>query len=129
MEEAVRKVAAARNLNLVVYTGTHGSLELLANDNTPKKIYLAFDAKNKGMIPAPLYYWKVVYHKSSNTATAIIGLNNVWLTKDEIKNYAFCADNFCDGISWVNEIKTRKDVDKGYVVNFKTTTIFKFLNN
>ena len=122
MEEAVRKVAETRNLNLVVYTGTHGNLELLGSDNnTPKKIYLAFDAKRKGLIPAPLYYWKVVHNPSTNQATAIIGINNgpsftaTDITTEKLNS---CKD-VCQGVPWINDninSDNRKDNSRGSVI-------------
>ena len=73
-------MAIQRDINLTVYTGTFGIVTLADINNVQQPIYLAFDnSTGNGLIPAPLYYWKVVHDPVANTATAIVGINNPWL--------------------------------------------------
>ena len=60
---------------------------------------------NKKLIPAPLYYWKVVHDPTAKQATAIIGINNVWFDPNPL---VFCTD-VCQQITWIDTvIKSRK---------------------
>ena len=54
-----------------VYTGTYGQLEYLG---TPISLYTADDGD--GLIPAPLYFWKVIHDEVRGEATAFVGLND-----------------------------------------------------
>ena len=75
-------------------------------------IYLAFDANNNGLIPAPKYFWKLIHEPVSNTATAVIGINNPY--NPVMPEDIICPD-VCDQIPWVNDaIFQINNVTKGY---------------
>lgn len=76
LELDTRNTAAARNADWDVYTGTYDILTLADVNGKQQPIYLAKDANNNNVIPAPKYYWKVVHDKAANKATAFIGINN-----------------------------------------------------
>ena len=94
----MRKEAIARDVNLVVYTGTFQVLELLDVNGIPQPIYLVPDGNGSGLIPAPKYYWKLIHDPQANTATAVIGMNNPHLRNIPVQDI-FCPD-VCQEIPW-----------------------------
>lgn len=102
-------MAADRNISLEVYTGTHGVLKFNDTDGTPQEIYL--DADNK-KVPVPKIFYKILIEKSTDSGIALIGVNNPYITIDEIlRDYVVC-DDISDSIKY---IKWRtKDVRRGY---------------
>jgi hypothetical protein len=82
-----------------VYTGTFGIVTLADINGVQQPIYLAFD-NTTGLIPAPLYYWKLVHDPAANTATAIVGINNPWL--NPVPSEAIFCPSVCQQIPWVN---------------------------
>jgi len=80
-------------------------LEFPDVNNNRQQIYLY----NKEYIPAPLYYWKVLQDKSTNTAAAFIGLNDPHETSVPLE---LCT-NRCAEMSWVDWEMT--DLDGGYM--------------
>lgn len=82
-------------------------------NNVQQPIYLAFDENNNGLIPAPKYYWKLIHDPISDTATAVIGINNPYL--NPVKEEDIICPNVCDQVPWVNEaILALTDITKGY---------------
>jgi hypothetical protein len=78
-----------------------------------QQIYLAFDANNNGLLPAPKYFWKLIHEPISNTATAVIGINNPYLNP-VMPEDVICPD-VCDQIPWVNSaIFELNSIAKGY---------------
>lgn len=60
---------------LDVITGTFGILKLPDVDGIDQDIFL-YNEDGNTWIPAPLYFWKVVYSNARNEAVAFIGVNN-----------------------------------------------------
>lgn len=113
LEEGIRDEAFNRQLDLTVYTGTFSVMTLADINNVQQPIYLAFDENNNGLIPAPKYYWKLIHDPISNTATAVIGINNPHLNPVEEED--IICPNVCDQVPWVNEaIFSLTDITKGY---------------
>ncbi|KAI9552478.1 hypothetical protein GHT06_022844 [Daphnia sinensis] len=113
LENGIRSEALSRQLDLTVYTGTFSVMTLADINNVQQPIYLAFDENNNGLIPAPKYYWKLIHDPISNTATAVIGINNPYL--NPVKEEDIICPNVCDQVPWVNEaIVALTDIKKGY---------------
>ena len=78
-----------------------------------KPIYLAFDANNNGLIPAPKYYWKLIVDHATNNATAVVGINNPHLTSVAPEDI-FCPD-VCKQVPWVGQnIFNPSSISLGY---------------
>jgi len=71
-EQRCRDFAIERSLDLIVYTGTSGVIELEDINGDMVPIYL-YDGDK---LPVPRYYWKILYDPASETGVAIIGINN-----------------------------------------------------
>lgn len=112
LETGTRDLAISRNIDLVVYTGTYGTLTLADVNGVQKPIYLAKDGSNVNVIPAPKYYWKVVHDPATNKATAFIGINNPHLTSVSGAD-VFCSD-VCGQVGWMTW-SNRFDIPKGYM--------------
>ena len=112
LETGTRDLAISRDIDLVIYTGTYGILTLADVKGVQKPIYLAQDANNNNVIPAPKYYWKVVHDPATNKATAFIGINNPHLST-VVGSDIFCTD-VCSQIGWMSWTN-RFDIPKGYM--------------
>lgn len=112
LEAGARDLAINRNIDLVIYTGTYGTLTLADVNSAQKPIYLARDANNNNVIPAPKYYWKLVHDPATNKATAFIGINNPHLTSVTGAD-VFCSD-VCNQVGWMTW-SNRFDIPKGYM--------------
>ena len=88
-----------------VYTGTQGILQYPDVNNNKKDIFL-FDDK---YVPAPLYFWKVLLDRETNTAAAFIGLNDPHSRRAPVE----LCPNRCAEMSWVDWEMT--DLDGGYM--------------
>ena len=66
----------ARQLDLVVYTGTSGVIELADVRGEGVPIYLYPGDK----LPVPRYYWRVLHDPEAGLGVAVLGLNNPHLT-------------------------------------------------
>lgn len=106
-----RVLAADRNINLDVYSGTFGSLRLKDISGNPQSIYLYVNGATR-QIPAPALYYRVLLNKADNSGVVLIGVNNPHLTLDEIKkDYIICTDVS----SQITYIKWQKDnIERGY---------------
>lgn len=113
IESGIRKYVAQRNIEVEVYSGTHGVTTLPDKDNKLEQIFLAKDSnQNYGLIPAPKYYYKIIVDKYTRDGIVFIGVNNPHLTVEEIeKDYIFCRDvsKLVNYIEW-----DRKNVVAGY---------------
>lgn len=110
LETAVRQIAITRDLDLKIYTGTFGIMSLLDVKGIKQPLYLASDKNNNSLIPVPMYYWKVIHEPISDTATAVIGINNPHL--ERITPQDIICPDVCNQIAWVKWKLT--DIEKGY---------------
>merc|ERR1711981_43098 len=99
LEEGARDLAKSLNRNILTYTGTH---ELLTYNGT--EIYLWYkkglsNRKNgkrgksevsKGL-PAPKYYWKIVYDEQEHQGVGFLGLNDPYAEDLEEKGHITCC--------------------------------------
>ena len=120
-------MAIKRNINLTIYTGTYGIVTLADINGVQQEIYLAFDENKNGLIPAPLYYWKLIHDTASNTATAVIGINNPWL--DPVPAEAVFCPDVCQQIPWVtSSISQLTNINKGYTFCCTAAELKKVVN-
>ncbi|XP_045468266.1 uncharacterized protein LOC123676433 [Harmonia axyridis] len=107
LEIAVRNLAAARKLDLEIYTGTHEVLEMTTFKTKSKvEIYL-----HDNGLPVPLFFWKIVFDPKTETGVAFIGVNNPYITENELEDVKICR-SISDRIKWVRFMEKR--LDKGY---------------
>jgi len=112
VEIAIKKFVAKRNIEVDAYTGNYGITTLKDAKNKEHEMYLAFDKNNKGLIPAPKIYYKILVERKTNNGIVLIGVNNPYLTVKEIeKDYIYCKD-ISDKIDWVKWQKT--NITAGY---------------
>jgi len=71
-EDNCRDFAIDRKLDLVVYTGTSGVIQLKDVNDELVEIYL-YDGDK---LPVPRYYWKILYDPIGAAGVAVIGINN-----------------------------------------------------
>lgn len=94
LEYNTRDLATKLGRDLKVTTGTSGVLQYPDNNDIPTNINLF----NATIIPAPLYYWKVVEDPQTCTAAAFIGLND---PHRETPPTDLCT-NSCKDMGWVD---------------------------
>ncbi|XP_016997013.3 uncharacterized protein [Drosophila takahashii] len=112
VETSVRKFVADRNLTTDCYTGTWGVSTLPDVDGVEKELYLDFDENNNGLIPVPKIYYRVVIDRFTREGIVIIGINNPYLTLEQIlKDYIVCQD-IGHQLSWLTWYK--EDLHEGY---------------
>ncbi len=71
LEKKVRGYSTSHSAELEVFTGTHGQLELRGDE--PGEAFPFFGRDDK-LIPAPLYFWKVVNDPENGETFAFVGL-------------------------------------------------------
>lgn len=90
VENSARRLASDRNISLDVWTGTVGVGQLKDSGNTYRDIFLAWPSRQIAM---PRLYYKILFHRTSNSGVVLIGINNPHLTVSEIlANYIICKD-------------------------------------
>jgi hypothetical protein len=106
-----RALAANRNINLDVYSGTFGLCQLKDTSGVLRDIFLYVNGATK-QIPVPKIYYKILINKADNSGIVLIGVNNPHVTLEEIKkSYIICTDVS----SQINYIAWQKDnIERGY---------------
>lgn len=67
-----RKLAATRNIELDVYTGTFGRMHLSDVNGTPHEIHFYTNGTTR-QIPVPKYYYKILVNDADNSGIVLIG--------------------------------------------------------
>jgi hypothetical protein len=70
VEISSRRLAADRNINLDVYTGTHGITRLWNTAGSRRQIFLDWPAAR---IPAPQIYYKILVNNANRSGVVLIG--------------------------------------------------------
>jgi len=109
LEMNTRELASKLGRDVSVYTGTHGILEYPDKNNNLTQIFLYNSDNGEKYVPAPLYYWKVLYDQESDTSAAFIGLNDPHATAPPQQ---LCT-NVCSGMDWVDW--NISELDAGYM--------------
>ena len=85
----------------MTYTGTSDVLTYENNTGDETEIFLwykTYKKISKG-IPAPLYYWKVLYYQSMNQGVAFLGMNDPH--SEDVTDYL--CPNQCNKLSWLKK--------------------------
>ncbi|XP_053954646.1 uncharacterized protein LOC128860884 [Anastrepha ludens] len=112
VEDSLRSKVTKSKWTVDCYTGVYGVTTLPNSEGVQTPLYLAYDNNNNGLIPVPKLYFRVVIERSTNKGIVFIGVNNPYLTLDEIKkDYIICTDvaDQVDYITW-----KRTDITAGY---------------
>jgi len=108
LEINTRDLASSLGHDISSYTGTHGVLQYTDKYGDLVDIYLYLDGQTR-YLPAPLYYWKVLYDAETDTGAAFIGLNDPHATSPPNE---LCT-NVCSSMAWVDWSIT--ELDAGYM--------------
>lgn len=125
VESSTRRLMMNRKIvNGEVYTETHGILTLPDIKDVQQEIYLYLDENNNGLIPAPELYYKIIIDKDTKCGIAIIGLNNIYLTAEEVREHIHCTD-ISDQIDWITW--TKSAINLGYCYACEVNEFVQFL--
>lgn len=112
VESSTRRFFNARDIRRgEVYTGTYGIMTLPDINGVQQQIFLDFDENNNELIPAPELYYKILIDKDTKRGITIIGLNNIYLTREELPQFIHCED-ISDQIDWITWKKD--DLGQGF---------------
>lgn len=104
-------LAADRGISLDVYSGTFGVTQLKDYNDVGHDIWLYVNGATR-QIPVPKLYYKILINRANNSGVVLIGVNNPYLTLDEIKkDYIVCTD-VSSQISYINWQKD--NIERGY---------------
>lgn len=103
VENAARKVAARLNDTVRVFTGVYEVLQLPDANGRPVSITLAENSQ----LEAPKWFWKIVHHSGSDSAIALVTLNNPFASEGE----HLCQD-VCDRFGWGH--KEFRELPRGF---------------
>ncbi|XP_061385080.1 uncharacterized protein LOC116776949 isoform X1 [Danaus plexippus] len=92
LEEALRRRVHSYGRPVTVYTGTFGVSTLGDTSSRQQQLYLSVDQNNNGILPVPLYYYKVVFDAANNTAAAFVSINSSYYNQTMIEKLTFCED-------------------------------------
>jgi len=111
VEDGSRLLAADRNINLDVYSGTFGTMSLADTAGSMKEIFLYVSGTTR-QIPVPKLYYKLLINKADSSGIVLLGVNNPHLTLEAIKkDYVICTDVS----SQVTYINWQKDnIERGF---------------
>jgi len=108
LEMNTRDLASSLGHDVTSVTGTHGVLQYADKHGVMTDIYLYLNEATR-YVPAPKYYWKVLYDAETDSGVAFIGLNDPHATEapEEL------CDNVCAQMPWVDWSIT--ELDAGYM--------------
>jgi len=90
IEEGIRDFVVSKSKDILVYTGSHGVMELDNVEGKKVPIHLNLDMSEMTRLPAPRLYWKMVVDESENLGVVLIGVNNPHLAEEEVDQYRIC---------------------------------------
>eukprot|EP00095_Tigriopus_kingsejongensis_P008765 maker-scaffold151_size306168-snap-gene-0.6 protein:Tk08765 transcript:maker-scaffold151_size306168-snap-gene-0.6-mRNA-1 annotation:"duplex-specific nuclease" len=106
LESATRDFVEERGAPLDVYSGTHGICQLADVNGVKVDLWLRPEFNQ---LPVPKYYWKVLHDSASSSGVAFIGVNNPYITEDEIEALKICtpleSHPILDDIFYPNDIE------------------------
>jgi DNA/RNA endonuclease G (NUC1) len=109
IESASRSLAASRATTLDVYTGT---IDVMSLEDVYYKAQNIFLDLKDSRIPAVNFFYKILIDESTSSGIVFIGINNVYLTLEQIKkSYIICTD-VSDLVSYVRWRKN--DINRGF---------------
>lgn len=100
LEDHLKRYVDRKDINVEIYTGTHGILTFNDVNGEPQELYLASN-RNDQRIPVPKVYYKVVIDERNKAGIVFIGVNNPYATMEEIKNdYTYC-ENVMNQVNYI----------------------------
>ncbi|XP_030758978.1 uncharacterized protein LOC115884515 [Sitophilus oryzae] len=106
-ETDVQDYAAKNNVSLQVWTGGYG-IATLPHETTGSEVPLyLYVSGNTRLIPVPLLYWKVVYNPITQRGVALIGVNNPYITWNEIDQFCFDQSERLTWLNWRKDDQSR----------------------
>ncbi|XP_017864155.1 PREDICTED: uncharacterized protein LOC108614509 [Drosophila arizonae] len=112
VESSVRKFVADQHLTVDCYTGTWGVSTLPDFEGIERELYLDFDENNNGLIPVPKLYFRVIIDRASREGIVLVGVNNPYVTLEQIQSDYILCEDIGHLVSWVSWIK--EDLHEGY---------------
>lgn len=101
LESALRRRINTYGSPVVVYTGTMGVMSLPDSTGQPRDLYLEFDENNNGILPVPLYFFKLVYDPVKKSAAAFVSINSSFYNGTVVERLTFC-DAKCSRHAWLH---------------------------
>jgi len=111
VEDGSRILAADRSITLDVYTGTYGVTQLKDENEVGHDIYLYPNGPTT-QIPVPKLYYKILLNTAANSGVVLIGVNNPYLTLEEIKKDYIVCDDVSSQITYISWQKD--NIERGY---------------
>ncbi|XP_059045011.1 uncharacterized protein LOC131840833 [Achroia grisella] len=100
VESALRQRINTYGSPVTVYTGTMGVMSLADDKGHPQNLYLDDDENNNGVLPVPLYFFKLVYDPRKKTAAAFVSINSSFYNRTVVDRLTFC-DESCERHDWL----------------------------
>lgn len=116
LEIALRKFAATRKLDLEIYTGTYKILEMTTTETKSKVKISLLGNDTFSSLPVPLFFWKIVYEPKSQNGVAFVGVNNPYITQNDMEDLQICLD-ITEKVSWVKFVKHNLVLGYSYACN------------
>ncbi|XP_066995524.2 uncharacterized protein [Anabrus simplex] len=113
LENTIRKLAKANEVDLDITTGTYDVLKLEADSGRSREIYLYYNTSHNSQLPIPKYFWKVAYNNATKEGIAFVALNNPFITKVTL-NDILCT-NICEQAGWMPTSKVWQKFTNGYL--------------
>ncbi|XP_063837060.1 uncharacterized protein LOC135086188 [Ostrinia nubilalis] len=118
LEEALKRRISALGRPVTVYTGTHGVMSF----GPHKELYLTADTNNNGIVPVPLYLYKLVFDPLTRKAVVFVSINSPFYNSTITDQLTFCED-VCERkeYSWLT---WRDDGTTSFCCNYKDAKLF-----
>lgn len=93
IEMDIRRFVIKTKQTVQMYTGTFG-ISTLPHEITGEQIelFLFVDDKGNKAIPVPQLFWKVIYEPITRRGSVFLGVNNPYLSEDEVHKHIICPD-------------------------------------
>ncbi|XP_037940732.1 uncharacterized protein LOC119673507 [Teleopsis dalmanni] len=112
IESSLRYWVFKQNKYIECWTGVWGVSSLLDINNQYQPLYLDYNSRNNGLIPVPKLFFRVVIEPSTGKGIVFVGVNNPYLSLDDIlKDYVLCPD-VSDVVTFINWNK--RNIKQGY---------------
>jgi len=108
LEYGARDIVMERSIDAIVYTGTHGVMELEDVNGNMVSIYL----HNGNQLPVPRFFWKIIYDPVGNKGVAAIGVNNPHV-KEITAEYILCPP--LDNPTILDRVNQPETIERGYI--------------
>ncbi|XP_017465324.1 PREDICTED: uncharacterized protein LOC108358476 [Rhagoletis zephyria] len=124
MEDKMRQYLAENQRTATCYSGTYGTMHFTrASDNMSVPFFLAQDENNNDVIAVPQQFYRICT-VGSNVGLAILGVNNIHATSDEILKYLLC-DDVSEQVPWLSWIRSEQLLEYGYLYACRVSELVK----